>query len=429
MNILISKDFKKKFLKKLTKRRARYPPSVLNLVEKIIKDVRAGGDKSILKYMEKFDKVYLNQNDLMVRSEEIEEAYEKISKSQLHAIKKASSNIYKFHKVQKSKLEFEEQMDGILLGQIVRPIKSVGIYTPGGRNPYPSSVLMCAIPARVAGVKKIMSCTPPLEDGKVDPGILVASDLAGVNEIFRIGGAQAISAMAYGTETIPSVDKIVGPGNVYVTAAKLMVSCDVAIDLPAGPSEILIIADEKANPNYIASDMLAQAEHDPESLVILLTTSRKFVDKVISELEMQKKTLSRKKIVENSLGNNGFIVIIDDLKEATDLANEIAPEHLEIFTRNPHRLLKEVENAGAIFLGEYSPVAIGDYAAGTNHVLPTGGWARIHSGLSILDFIKTMNVVECSSKGLKKLAESTIALAELERLDGHAKSIIARRKR
>ncbi len=319
-------------------------------------------------------------------------------------------------------------MDGILLGQIVRPINSVGIYSPGGRNPYPSSVLMCAIPAKVAGVRRIIACTPSRREGGVDPAILVAADISGVDEIYRVGGAQAIAAMAYGTETIPAVGKIAGPGNIYVTTAKLHVSRDVAIDLPAGPSELLVIADEEANPIFIASDMLAQAEHDPCSSVILLTTSRRLADQVMNELEKQRKFLSRNEILKSSIGKNGFIITVENLKDATNLANELAPEHLEIFTRKPYMLLREVESAGAIFLGEYSPVAIGDYTVGTNHVLPTGGWAKIYSGLSILDFVKTISFVDCSANGLKKLAEATITMAELEGLDGHAKSVIVRRK-
>jgi histidinol dehydrogenase len=418
-----------KNINKLFEGRKKAYSQVEDSINEIIKDVRLQGDKSLVDYVEKFDKIKLDQNNLKVNKKEISDAYDEISKGQLKALKIAIKNIQNFHRIQKDGLEYEQQISGSVLGQNAKPLNAVGIYSPGGRNPYPSSVLMCAIPAKVAGVKKIILCTPPMEGAKVEPAMLVAADLSGVDEVYRVGGAQAIAAMAYGTETIPPVNKIVGPGNVYVTAAKLIVSRDVAIDLPAGPSELMIIADSEGKIEFIASDMLAQAEHDPDSIVILVTTSEKVAKGVMSEIESQKKALPRKNIINSSLDKNGLIVIVKDLNVATYISNEFAPEHLEIFTRNPLKMLKKIENAGAVFLGEYSPVALGDYTAGTNHVLPTGGWAKIFSGLSTRDFMKTISYLYCSINYFNKMAEATISLAELEGLDGHAESIRIRRKK
>ena len=429
MRILRGKKFEAQFLNKLSDRQTKYPLSIQSSVEKIVNNVRRIGDKALLGYTQEIDNVTLDPNELKVSSKEINESYDKITQTQLRAIKVASKNIERFHKIQRNKMDFKSVINGASLGQIVRPITSVGIYSPGGRNPYPSSILMCAIPAKIAGVKNIMACTPPRNEGKVDPAILVAANIAGVKHIYKVGGAQAIAAMAYGTESITAVDKIVGPGNIYVTAAKSYVNRDVAIDFPAGPTELVIIADEFANSRFIVSDMLAQAEHDTNSLVILFTSSKKVADDVKTNISEQKSILSRKEIVTEALNKNGFIVIVKNLEEAISLANKLAPEHLEILTQKPYQLLGKVENAGAVFLGEYSPVALGDYTIGTNHVLPTGGWARIYSGLSIRDFVKTINFVDCSSKELEKLAEDTITMAELEGLEGHAKSISIRRKK
>ncbi|MCZ2844889.1 MAG: histidinol dehydrogenase [Candidatus Bathyarchaeota archaeon] len=428
MKIIEVEKVNAKNLNEIFKSRKRTPSYVENLIKEIIKNVRSKGDKSVISYIEKYDKIKLDKSKLKVKKQEILDAYTKISKDQLHAFKIAIKNIHNFHKIQKDRLDYEEQINTSLLGQKATPINSVGIYAPSGRNPYPSSVLMCAVPAKVADVKKIILCTPPIEEAKVEPTILVAADLSGVDEIYRVGGAQAIAAMAYGTETIPSVNKIVGPGNIYVTTAKLLVSRDVAIDLPAGPSELLIIADSKANTKFITSDMLAQAEHDPNSIVVLITTSKKISEAVLTEIENQKKTLSRKEILESAIDKNGFIVLVNDINDAIDVANEFAPEHLEIFTKKPMNLLNRIKNAGAIFLGEYSPVALGDYTIGTNHVLPTGGWAKIYSGLSTRDFMKTISYIYCSLKHFNKIAEATISLAKLEGLDGHVESIRVRRK-
>ncbi len=288
---------------------------------------------------------------------------------------------------------------------------------------------MCTIPARVAGVKKIVVCSPPRTNGNINPALIVAADLAGATDIYRIGGVQAIAAMAYGTETVPKVDKIVGPGNIFVTAAKMQVSKDVAIDLPAGPSEILIIADSTASPSIIASDLLAQAEHDPNTWAILLTTSKNLAFAVEKEVDAQLELLSRREIAKSSVQKRGFIVIVRDVKEAVNYANTIAPEHLEILTKAPSKVLDGIRNAGAVFLGEYSPVAFGDYSAGINHVLPTGGYAKTYSGLSTRDFVKTISFLECSKQGYSNLKETTVTLAKLEGFDAHAKSVSIRRRK
>ena len=428
MKIIKIKEVSTKNINEIFNSRKRIPSHVEDLVKDIIKNVRTKGDASVIGYIEKYDKIKLDKNKLKVKKQEILDAYTKMNRHQLEAFKIAIKNIHRFHKIQKDRLGYEEHINTSLLGQKATPINSVGIYSPSGRNPYPSSVLMSAIPAKVAGVNKIILCAPPIKGSKVEPAILVAADLSGVDEIYRVGGVQAIAAMAYGTETIPSVNKIVGPGNIYVTTAKLLVSRDVAIDLPAGPSELLIIADGMANTKFITSDMLAQAEHDPNSIVVLITTSKQISEKVLAEIENQKKTLSRKEILESSLDNNGFIILVKDINHAIDFANEFAPEHLEILTKKPMNMLNRIKNAGAIFLGEYSPVALGDYTVGTNHVLPTGGWAKIYSGLSTRDFMKTISYVYCSSEHFNKIAEATISLAKLEGLDGHVESIRIRRK-
>jgi histidinol dehydrogenase len=319
-----------------------------------------------------------------------------------------------------------EIVEGVTAGQVTRPLSSVGVYAPGGRASYPSSVLMCAIPARVAGVEEIIVCSPPGNSGDINPALLVAADIVGVSGVYRVGGAQAIAAMTYGTETVPKVDKIVGPGNVFVTAAKLEVSKDVAIDVPAGPSEVLIIADETGNASFIASDLLAQAEHDPQAWAILLTTSEAIASALNEEFYRQMESLSRTEVIRSSLQKGGLIVIVRDIEEAVEYTNLIAPEHLQIQTKNPAEVLSKIRNAGAIFLGGYSPVALGDYSSGLNHVLPTGGYARFYSGLSTLDFVKTMNFLQCNREGYRSLKETAVTLAEMEGFDGHAKSVSIR---
>jgi histidinol dehydrogenase len=302
----------------------------------------------------------------------------------------------------------------------------VGVYVPGGKAAYPSSVLMCAVPAKVAGVERIVVCSPPGKDGDVNAALLVAADIAGVTAVYRVGGAQAVAAMAYGTSTVPNVDKIVGPGNVFVTAAKLEVSRDVAIDVPAGPSEVLVIADETGNASFIASDLLAQAEHDPQAWAVLLTSSKTLASAVNEEIGKQMKTLSRTEIINSSMQTRGLIVTVNSIEEAIRYSNMIAPEHLQIQTKNPTEVLDKIRNAGAVFLGSYSPVAFGDYSAGLNHVLPTAGYAKIYSGLSSLDFVKTMNFIQCTKDGYRKLKETAVTIAEMEGFDAHAKSVTTR---
>jgi len=380
-------------------------------------------------YTEKFDKVSLTVSKLKVNEKEIKEAYKKLEKSQITALKTAAENIASFHKKQLRAKWTMEIVEGATLGQVTRPLASVGVYVPGGKAIYPSSVLMCAVPAKVAGVKKIVVCSPPGKGRDVAAALLVAADIAGVSEFYRVGGAQAIAAMAYGTGTLPNVDKIVGPGNVFVTAAKLEVSRDVAIDVPAGPSEVLVIADETGNTSFIASDLLAQAEHDPQAWAVLLTTSKTLATAVKEEVYLQMKKLSRTEIINSSIQERGLIVTVNSIEDAVRYSNMIAPEHLQIQTKNPTEVLDKIRNAGAIFLGSYSPVAFGDYSSGLNHVLPTAGYARIYSGLSSQDFVKTMNFIQCSKEGYRKLKETAVTIAEMEGFDAHAKSITAREEK
>jgi histidinol dehydrogenase len=425
MRIVTSQEFKEKILDRVVNRKADLS-SISLTVRKIITDVMENGDEALLRYTEKFDNTRLTRSRLAVAEKEIKEAYEKLERSQINALKEAARNIARFHKKQIKGMWSLETAKGVTVGQVTRPLSSVGVYTPGGKASYPSSVLMCAIPAKVAGVKKIVVCSPPGKNGNINPALLVAADIAGVTEIYRVGGAQAIAAMAYGTETVPKVDKIVGPGNVFVTAAKLEVDKDVAIDLPAGPSEILVIADETANASFIASDLLAQAEHDPQALAILLTTSKDLALAVREDVYKQMGSLSRTETVKSSIQTGGLIVIVENIQEAVDYANLIAPEHLQIQTKAPRKVFNKIQNAGAVFLGNYSPVAFGDYSSGLNHVLPTGGYANFYSGLSTRDFVKIINFLQCSRQGYLNLKKTTVTLAKLEGFDGHAKSVSIR---
>jgi histidinol dehydrogenase len=389
-------------------------------------DVKNEGDRSLIHYTRKFDQVDIERSALKVSNSAVQDAYEKLRVIELRAFKKATENILRFHRKQIESDWFFETLDGVVVGQTMRPLSAVGCYAPGGRAAYPSSVLMCILPTKVAGVERCVVCSPPQANGEIHPAILVAADMAGATEIYRVGGAQAIAALAYGTETIKPVDKIVGPGNAYVTAAKQHVSQDVAIDLPAGPSEILIIADETAEPPVIAADLLAQAEHDPEALTILLATSEEIVLEVQGELQKQLEILRRKEIAQQSIKTKNYLVIVKDLEEAIDFTNKIAPEHLEILTKTPRTILNKIQNSGAIFLGRYSPIAFGDYSAGTNHVLPTNGFARIFSGLSVRDFVKKISVLDCNRKGYFNLKDLGVTLAKLEGFEGHAASIDVR---
>jgi len=400
--------------------------SISIAVRKIIADVRENGDAALLCYTEKFDNVRLIRSKLKVSKRKIKEAYKKLERSQINALKKATMNITRFHEKQIREIWTLEITKGVTTGQATRPLSSIGVYAPGGKAPYPSSVLMCTIPAKAAGIKKIVVCSPPGENGNINPALLAAADMAGATNIYSVGGAQAIAAMAYGTETVPKVDKIVGPGNVFVTAAKLEVSKDVVIDTPAGPSEVLIIADGSANASFIASDLLAQAEHDPQALAILLTTSKGLASAVREEVYRQIESLSRRETVESSIQTGGSIVIVKNIREAVYYANILAPEHLQIQTKNPRKVFDKIQNAGAVFLGKYSPVAFGDYSSGLNHVLPTGGYAKIYSGLSASDFVKTINFLQCSRRGYLNLKKTTVTLAKMEGFDGHAKSVSIR---
>jgi len=426
MRIVTAQEFKDKMLSQVLDRGKSDLSSIESSVRKIVNDVREQGNKALLQYTEKFDKVRLTASELRVDKKEIKEAYKKLEKSQITALRKAADNIASFHKKQLRAKWTMEIADGVTLGQVTRPLASVGVYVPRGKAVYPSSVLMSGIPARVAGVEKIVVCSPPGKGGDVNVALLVAADIAGVSEFYQVGGAQAIAAMAYGTETVPKVDKIVGPGNVFVTAAKLEVSKDVAIDVPAGPSEVLVIADETGNASFIASDLLAQAEHDPQAWTILLTSSEALASAVKEEVYRQMKNLSRTEIINSSIQERGLIVTVRNIEEAIDYSNLIAPEHLQIQTKKPTEVLNKIRNAGAVFLGRYSPVAFGDYSSGLNHVLPTAGYAKIYSGLSSLDFVKTMNFIQCSKEGYRNLKETTVTIAEMEGFDAHAKSVTIR---
>ena len=410
------------FIAELQSRNAQDYNNVYEIVDKILEDVKTNKDAALKKYTYEFDKVYLE--NLEVTQEEINEAFATIDEKLLNTIKKAKENIEVFHNKQKRR-GYQYKMEGkdILIGQLVNPIEKAGIYIPGGKAAYPSTVLMNAIPAKIAGVKEIIMITPPQKDGKIKDSILVAAFLAGVDRIFKVGGAQGIAALAYGTESIPKVYKITGPGNIFVAAAKRRVSGFVGIDMIAGPSEILIVADEKANPKYIAADMISQAEHDEMAASVLITYSLSLADKVAKELEKQVKELERCEIIEKSLTNQGAIIIADSMKQCIDLANEIAPEHLELLTVNCFEIYKSIKNAGAIFLGEYSPEPVGDYFAGPNHTLPTSSTAKFSSALSVDDFIKKTSLIYYSREALEESSEDIVRFAENEGLTGHANAV------
>lgn len=390
-------------------------------VRNIINQVREKGDEAVIKFTKKFDNYRLSPENIKVSREEIENAYASIDKKILEHLKLAAERIKKFHEHQVEKSWSYKEGD-ILLGQVIRPLAIAGVYAPGGKASYPSSVLMNVIPAKVAGVKKVIMCTPA-SAGRVNPYVLAAADIAGVDEIFCIGGAQAIAAMAYGTETIPRVDKIVGPGNIFVAEAKRMVFGDVDIDMVAGPSEILVIADKSARADFIAADLLSQAEHDEMAYPLLITDSLDLAENVIREIDNQKKSLGRSEIIDNCLKNNCICFIVRNLSEGINLANKIAPEHLELMVDSHENLIDEIENAGAIFLGKWTPEAVGDYAAGPNHVLPTGGTARFFSPLGVYDFIKRSSLISFSEKNLKDIAPVVKNIAEVEGLTAHANAV------
>jgi histidinol dehydrogenase len=390
-------------------------------VREILNGIRREGDSALLDYTRRFDRYDLTPDRLKVTCEEISEAYGKVNEAEIEALKQAAGNIRKYHErqVQKS-WEYEEE--GVMLGQVIRPLETVGIYVPGGKASYPSSVLMNAVPAKVAGVETVVMCSPA-PDGCWSPHALVAADLAGVSSIYKVGGAQAVGAMAYGTRTIPKVDKIVGPGNIYVALAKRLVFGVVDIDMIAGPSEILIVADDSARADFIAADLLSQAEHDEEAVPVLVTPSESLVHAVVEELEKQTGQLKRQSIIKESLARQCRLFVSASLDEAIDIANRIAPEHLELAVDDPRASAEHIKNAGAIFLGHYTPEAIGDYFAGPNHVLPTSGTARFSSPLGVYDFIKRTSLISYTPAALKKAGPPVGVLAEMEHLDAHANAV------
>jgi len=399
---------------------------IIPTVNDILEDIKENKDKAILGYTEKFDGVTLE--NMKVSEEEIKEAYKNIDDNLIEALKSAASNIKKFHKAEIPEEWKMDIKDGITAGQIIRPLETVGCYIPGGRAAYPSTILMTVIPAKIAGVKKIVCCTPPGKDGKVMDAILVASDIAGADEIYKVGGAQAIGAMAYGSETIPKVDKIVGPGNIFVTGAKKLVYGDVDIEFPAGPSELLVLADETDDAEFIAYDILSQAEHDPNAACIFVTPNEKLGYEVERKIKEISEKAVRKEIIEASLSKRGKIVIVKDIDEGIYVTNKYAPEHLIIATKDNKYTLSKINNAGSIFLGNYAPVACGDYGSGTNHVLPTGAGARMYSGLSTEDFLKKPTVQKITKEGLNTLKETILPIAEYEGFFAHADSVKVRFK-
>ena len=397
---------------------------ILNIVQNILSDVKENKDEAVKRYTAKFDRCELD--DLQVSDEEIKNAYDNLDADLIDALKRASQNIEKFHKAQIPEEWSMEVAKGITAGQIIRPINSVGCYIPGGRAAYPSSILMEVIPAKIAGVERIICCTPPGADGRILDAILVAADLAGADEIYKCGGAQAIAAMAFGTESIQKVEKIVGPGNVFVTGAKKLVYGDVDIEFPAGPSEVLILADKTAIPEYLAHDFLSQAEHDPEASCFLVTDDERIAEESNDLIERFAKEAVRKEIIQESLEKHGHIILCKDMEEAIEFTNTYAPEHLIISTEDDNAILDKIKNAGSIFLGKYSPVAAGDYGSGTNHVLPTSGGAKMYSGLSTESFIKKPTVQTITKEGIEELSKTVIPIAEYEGFYAHANSVKVR---
>jgi histidinol dehydrogenase len=408
------------------KRTRTLDESIENNVKAIVNKVVKNGDAALIEFTEKFDKTKLKAENLRVTTKEIDEAYKVVSEKQVSALKLMKNKVSSLESLVLERITFETSKDGIAVQNVLRPIESVGCYVPGGQAAYPSTVVMTAVPARVAGVPRIVLCSPPTTKGTINPLILVAADICEVNEIYKVGGAQAIAALAYGTETIKPVKKIVGPGNKYVTMAKILVSKDVAIDMPAGPSEILVLADETANPQLIALDMISQAEHGADSVAGLITTSEKLAEEVASWLRKTAASADRGTIVRKALADYGFVITCKSIDEMVELANVFAPEHVEIITRNPMKVADRITSAGVILIGSYSPVSLSDYGSGTNHVLPTGGFGHAFSGLSVLDFARRVSIVESSREGLLQLKNHVKALTEAENLPNHYKAIEAR---
>ena len=424
--VRLTKESTKDILENLLKRSPNNYGKFEAAVADILANVKEKGDEALFSYTKEFDKVEVTPETIRVTEEEIEEAYKAVDASLLEVIRKALVNIRSYHEKQRQNSWFTSTENGTMLGQKVTPLNRVGVYVPGGKAVYPSSVLMNIVPAKVAGVPHIVMTTPPGKDGRVNPSTLVAAKEAGADEIYKVGGAQAIGALAYGTASIPKVDKIVGPGNIFVALAKKAVYGHVSIDSIAGPSEILVLADETANAHYVAADLLSQAEHDEMASAILITTSTELAQNVEKEIEGYLKVLSRKEIIEKSLENFGYILIAEDMDEAIEAANEIASEHMEIVTKNAFEVMMKVRNAGAIFIGEYSSEPLGDYFAGPNHVLPTNGTAKFFSALSVDDFIKKSSIVYYSKSALRDIHKDIIQFATSEQLTAHANSIAVR---
>lgn len=421
----LNAESKKDLLENLLKRSPNNYGEFEGRVNDIIQNVREKKDEAIFDYTKRFDGADINAGNILVTEEEIKEAYAQVDEKLLGVIQKALVNIRKYHEKQMQNSWFTCE-DGIILGQKVTPLNIAGVYVPGGKAVYPSSVLMNVLPAKVAGVPRIVMCTPPGKDGKVYPSTLVAAKEAGVDEIYKVGGAQAIAAMAFGTESVPKVDKIVGPGNIYVALAKKAVFGYVSIDSIAGPSEILVLADETANARYVAADLLSQAEHDEMASAILITTSKKLAEDVSKEVDQFVAVLSRKEIIQKSLDNYGYILVAPTMEDAIDATNEIASEHMEIVTKDPFHVMTRIKNAGAIFIGEYSSEPLGDYFAGPNHVLPTNGTAKFFSALSVDDFIKKSSIISYSREALEPIHKDIETFAECEQLTAHANSIRVR---
>ncbi len=425
MKVVVSKD--RTFtaaVARITSRSNLNAGKVETAVKSILKGVERGGDQAVIRYTKKFDRITLKLSQLRVSPEHVKEAYYQIRKEEGDALRFAAQRITAFHERQRPKT-WMYQDSGATLGQMILPLDAVGLYVPGGKAVYPSSVLMSAIPAKVAGVKRVVMCTPAQKIG-ISPYLLVAADIAGVDEVYRIGGVQAIAAMAYGTKTLDRVDKIVGPGNIYVATAKRLMYGTVGIDMVAGPSELLVVADEAANPSHVAADLLCEAEHDEDAKVYLVTTSARLAQEVSRRISEQLTKLSREKIIAKSIGRHAVAFVVDSLEEAIDLANEIAPEHITLSVDRPFDYLEKVRHAGALFLGRYTPPAVADYVAGPNHVLPTGGTARFFSPLSIEDYVKTSNIISYSKEELAKVKDHLIRIAQMEGLDAHAKSLESR---
>lgn len=424
--VTLTKETTKDILENLLKRSPNQYGSYEAAVREILAKIQEEGDEALFAYTKKFDRAEITEQNVRVTEEEIREAYETVDPALVDVIRKSLVNIRSYHEKQKQNSWFTSSEDGTMLGQKVTPLEKVGVYVPGGKAVYPSSVLMNIVPAKVAGVDRIIMTTPPGPDGKVNPSTLVAANEAGADEIYKAGGAQAIGALAYGTQSIPKVDKIVGPGNIFVALAKKAVYGHVSIDSIAGPSEILVLADDSANPRFVAADLLSQAEHDELASAILITTSRELAEKVSSEVDEFVKKLSRKDIIQKSLDQFGYILLAETMDQAVEAANAIASEHMEIVTRNPFEVMMKVRNAGAIFIGEYSSEPLGDYFAGPNHVLPTNGTAKFFSPLSVDDFIKKSSIVYYSRKALKKIHKDVEQFAASEQLTAHANSIAVR---